>query len=267
MPRCLPILTSFFDRFLMGFRSQLRPLEPQESSPRCSESTIYQKIAFRILHRFFIDFGANMPPFSLQKSTKIASNIDLERHQFFDRFLHRFFIDFCSIWEANLAPCWPLFRSKWGDPIRLRPLFYWVYVLFLFFGRPGPLLAPFGLDFWGVGARFWALFWKVLGSILEASGDNLGLRLLFENRRLLLENLSLSFGSSWKTCSFDPFCWRLVLDGLVGLREAQRILIDSNTQSSHYFLLKRGGGYAALLRFGSAAPGLWPAHGVRSPIL
>ena len=50
MPRCLPMLTSFFDCFLMGFCFQLRPLEPQESSPRCSESTIYQKIAFRMLH-------------------------------------------------------------------------------------------------------------------------------------------------------------------------------------------------------------------------
>ena len=30
---------------------------------------------------------------------------------------------------------------------------------------------------------------------------------------------------------------------------------------------KRGGGIAALLRFGSAAPGLVPAHGVQSPIL
>ena len=29
---------------------------------------------------------------------------------------------------------------------------------------------------------------------------------------------------------------------------------------------KRGGGIAALLRFGSAAPGLVPAHGVQSPI-
>ena len=28
----------------------------------------------------------------------------------------------------------------------------------------------------------------------------------------------------------------------------------------------RGGGYAALLRVGSAAPGLRPAHGVQSPI-
>ena len=36
--------------FLMGFCFQLRPLEPQESSPRCSESTIYQKFAFRNLY-------------------------------------------------------------------------------------------------------------------------------------------------------------------------------------------------------------------------
>ena len=118
MPRCLPMLTSFFDRFLMGFCSQLRPPEPHGSSPRCSESTIYQKIAFRILHRFFIDFGANMVPFSFQKSTNIASKIDLGRHQFFDRFLHRFFIDFCSIWEANLAPCWPP-KSPRSHPKRL----------------------------------------------------------------------------------------------------------------------------------------------------
>ena len=68
MPRCLPMLTSSFDRFLIDFYSQLRPPESQKSSPRCSESTIFQKIAFRNLHRFVIDFGANKPPFSLQKS-------------------------------------------------------------------------------------------------------------------------------------------------------------------------------------------------------
>ena len=33
------------------------------------------------------------------------------------------------------------------------PLFCWVYVLFRFFGRPDPVLAPFGLDLGGfVGA-------------------------------------------------------------------------------------------------------------------
>ena len=80
VPRCLPMLTSFFDRFLLGFCSQLRPPEPQKSSPRCSESTIFQKIAFRTWHRFLIDFGANLAPFCLPKSTKILPKIDSKRH-------------------------------------------------------------------------------------------------------------------------------------------------------------------------------------------
>ena len=102
MPRCLPMLTSFFDRFLMGFCSQLRPPEPHGSSPRCSESTIYQKIAFRNLYRFFIDFGANMPPFSLQKSTKIASKIYLGRHNF----VIDFGVDFLLILARFWKPTW-----------------------------------------------------------------------------------------------------------------------------------------------------------------
>ena len=102
MPRCLPMLTSFFDRFLMGFCSQLRPPEPHGSSPRCSESTIYQKFAFHILHRFFIDFGANMPPFSFQKSTKIDSKSSLEGIIF----LIDFCIDFLSLWARFGNPIW-----------------------------------------------------------------------------------------------------------------------------------------------------------------
>ena len=152
-------MTSFLHRFLFDFYSELRPLEPQESSPRCSESTIYQKIAFLNVYRFFFDFGANMPPFSLQKSTNILPKIDPKMHHFFDRFLHRFFFDFGSIFEANLEPCWPLFRLKHGKSERAEGGFCWVYVIFRFWGRPGPLLAPLGLDFFGG--------W---GSILEASG-------------------------------------------------------------------------------------------------
>ena len=50
------------------------------------------------------------------------------------------------------------------------PLPCWVYVIFRFFGRPGPLLAQFGLDFGGFGPPFW----RFLGSILEVSGHDLG---------------------------------------------------------------------------------------------
>ena len=54
--------------------------------------------------------------------------------------------------------------------MRRHPPFCWVYVIFRFFGRPGPLLALFGLDF----RRFGLPFWKFLGSILEVSGHDLG---------------------------------------------------------------------------------------------
>ena len=69
MPRCLPMLTSFFDRFGIDFYCQLAPPEPQKSSPRCSESTIFQRIVFRTWHRFLIDVGANLAPFCLPKSS------------------------------------------------------------------------------------------------------------------------------------------------------------------------------------------------------
>ena len=52
-------------------------------------------------------------------------------------------------------------------------------------------MGGFGVDFGGVGARFW----EVLGSMLEASGDNLGIRLLLEN--LLFRSILLASGSGW----------------------------------------------------------------------
>ena len=71
MPRCIPMLTSFLDRFLLAFYSQIATPEPKESSPRCRESTIYQKIGFRNWHRFLIDFGANLARFGIPKFSKI----------------------------------------------------------------------------------------------------------------------------------------------------------------------------------------------------
>ena len=67
-----------------------------------------QNRPFEVDIDFWLDFGANMPPFSLQKSIKIGSKLELGRHRIFDRFLHWFFIDFPSIWDANLELCWPL---------------------------------------------------------------------------------------------------------------------------------------------------------------
>ena len=57
----------------------------------------------------------------------------------------------------------------------------------------GTIWARFGKVWGSILEGFWACFWKVLGSILEVFGDNLGLRLLLENLRLLLEKLNLHF--------------------------------------------------------------------------
>ena len=205
MPRCLPMLTSFFDRFWMGFCSQLRPPEPHGSSPRCSESTIFQKIAFRNWHRFLIDFGANLAPFCLPKSTKILSKIDPKMQQFFDRFLHRFFIDFWSILEPNLGPCWPLFRLKRGAAVRVRPLFCCVTFFESIFFRN---VDPFWLHV--------APFWCQVGSILAPCCCHFGAKLAV----------------SWATWPHE-----LALDGLVGLREASRISISGKRVSIHCCVL------------------------------
>ena len=99
MPRCIPSWTPFFNRFLADFYFQLRPPESKKSSPRCSESTIFQKIALRNWHRFLIDFGANLAPFCLPKSSKILPKIDPKMHQIFDRFL----VGFGSTWTHLIS--------------------------------------------------------------------------------------------------------------------------------------------------------------------
>ena len=76
------------------------------------ERSIFQKIAFRNLHRLLIDFGANLLPFSLPKSSKILSKIDFKTHHFFYRFWHRFFYRFSSILGPKLDSCWPPRRPQ-----------------------------------------------------------------------------------------------------------------------------------------------------------
>ena len=177
IPSWASFLLSIFNRFLVDFYSQLRPPESQKSSPRCSESTIFQKIAFRNWHRFLIDFGANLAPFCLPKSTKILSKIDSKMQQIFDRFLHRFFIDFWSILEPNLGPCWPLFRLKRGAAVRVRPLFCCVTFLNRFFSKCWPILAPFcsilvpsWLHFGSMLLPFWCQVGGILGHLAARAG-------------------------------------------------------------------------------------------------
>ena len=115
MPRCLPFLASFFDDFLIDFCSQLRPPEPQKSSPRCSESTIFKKSRFEVGIDFGSNFGANLAPFRLQKSNKIRSKVDPKKHQNFDRFWDRFLVDFGSVSELKLDPSWAQVGQIFGS--------------------------------------------------------------------------------------------------------------------------------------------------------
>ena len=170
MPTCLPKLNSFFHRFLFDFYSELGPPKPQKS---LKFRLFYNSFLFftlfkirSILNPILVPTWLHFPSQNPPKSTKILPKTDPKMHQIFDRFLHRFFFHFGSILGPKLGPCWPNFRSKWGGPVGGRPPFCWVCVTFRFLGRPGPLLAQFGLDFGGFGPPFW----RFLGSILEVSG-------------------------------------------------------------------------------------------------
>ena len=168
MPKCLFMLTSFFNRFLIDSNPKLGSQIMKNRAPAAGRARFFKNSRFAtgidfwsILVPTCLHFPSRNPPKSLQKS--ILKRIE-------------FCIDFRSVWEANLEPCWPHFRSKWGGPVACSPLFGWVYVIFRFGGPPGPLLAPFGLDFGRFGARIWrllvpcfSLFFKVLESILGNS--------------------------------------------------------------------------------------------------
>ena len=120
-------------------------------------------------------------------------------------FLIDFCIDFLSIFVRLGKPTWNLghffvhkrVSNPAGSPLLVGSMFF-----FGFFCRPGTLSAPFGLDFGWVGARFWKVFGVDFERFLEVFGNKLGLRLVLENLRLLLENLFfrsilLASGSGW----------------------------------------------------------------------
>ena len=172
MPRCHPSWTPFFNRVLIDFYSQLRLPESQKSSPRCSESTIFQKIAFRNWHRFLIDFGANLAPSCLPKSTKILPKIDPKRHQKNDRF----FIDFLSFFDWFWSPTWGhvghFFGQNearlWDSAPFFVALLFWIH----FFRNYDPFWFHFGAKL----APFWLHFaailvpsWRYLGPLGRTS--------------------------------------------------------------------------------------------------
>ena len=70
---------------------------------------------------------------------------------------------------------------------------------------------------------------------------------------MIFERLLINFRLvlDWYLIIFWSMFWSILNHFL------PRFSIDSNTWSSHYFLLKRGGGYAALLRVGYSVISRW----------
>ena len=107
---------------------QLGPPEPKKSSPRCRESTIFQKII----------------PFWLPKSFQILPKIDPKMHQFFNRFWHRFVYRFLTDFGSQLGAMLATFSSKMVQCC----------------GTPPPFLL--GLFYFSI---FW-LLWSFLGPVM-----------------------------------------------------------------------------------------------------
>ena len=153
----MPSLLDFiFGSIFLRLFSQLASPDPDFSSPRCSESTIFQKMPFEVNIDLYSDFRSEMFLFSIPKYIKIVSKFDLKNPSCFRMLFAWIFTHFGSIFEANLVPCWPLFRSEWGDRVRNARSFCLVYVIFHLFWSTRPRLGA-----------FWARFGKIWGSVLK----------------------------------------------------------------------------------------------------
>ena len=82
---------------LRFFFSQLASLDPDFSSPRCSESTIFQKMPFEVNIDLYSDFRYEMFLFFIPKYVKIVSKFDLKNHHVLECYLHGFLPHFGSI--------------------------------------------------------------------------------------------------------------------------------------------------------------------------
>ena len=112
---------------------------------------------------FLIPFGCQLasifPPQIHQNPFKNR----FQEASIFSLILASIFVRFGLHLGAQVGTMLAHFPPKWSAAVRRRLSFCWVYVIFQFFGRPGPLLAQFGLDF----GRFGLVFWKFSGVHFE----------------------------------------------------------------------------------------------------
>ena len=130
---------------------------------------VLQKSPFEIKIDFWFDVNATLLPFSLLKSIKLASKLDLGRHQLFDRCLHRFLLIVVRFGKPTWRHVVHFFVKMWGTISWCAPSFVGSMFFFFFLSSWPPLGAIWGRfgKVWGsILEGFWDRFWKELGFIL-----------------------------------------------------------------------------------------------------
>ena len=172
MSRSIPSWIPVLNRFLFDFCSQFGPAGYEKSSPRCSQSTIFEKSPVHVNIDFWFHFGANVAPFWGPKYTKTHLEINPKRHQqkwsisgsiFWASWLH-----FEAQVGVILAPFSIKMRRRLGTPptVLLRWLFFlafspsWLHL--------GAIWAPFG-RLWAPSGLDLESFWSHYGAMLARS--------------------------------------------------------------------------------------------------
>ena len=159
MPRCLPILTPFFDRFFIDFYSQLRSPEPSKSLFFLRKNKVFSKNRSSklasIFARFWCQHASIFPP-------KIHQNPSKNRSQDASTFRSIFasiFLRCCFDFGGQLGTMLATFSLKTRRPIPRQPHFLLGLSSFSVFWASWP---PLG--------ALWARFGRVRASILEVFG-------------------------------------------------------------------------------------------------
>ena len=139
MPRCLPILTPFFDRFFIDFYLQLRSPEPSKPLFFLKEKQgFFKKSLFEvgidfcsILVPTCLHFSSKNPPNSFQKSIPRCINFSID-----------FRIDFSSIFLRFWRPTWSHVGHFFAQNTAIANAPRVVYVGSIFFFGFWGVLAP-----------------------------------------------------------------------------------------------------------------------------
>ena len=171
MPRCLPIMTSFFVRFLIDFQLHFRSAESSKSLFSLWKNKVFQNIAFRSWNRFLMrlwcQLGSILPSQIHQNRLKIRPQEPSKFWSIFASIFFRFGLRFGHQVGAMLATLFEPRRPKDGHKTpqgrsqdaqrrpKTRPRRPQ--------GAQDPPQTTILEGFWGHIERFGADFWKAFG--------------------------------------------------------------------------------------------------------